>query len=76
MARQLGVDPLTIKRHAYRLGLPFPRPKRIGSQLRENQRLRPHCSKRQTPLPGRHIEHHGYILFGQTLGLVLLNYAV
>jgi hypothetical protein len=45
IARQLGVDPLTIKRHAFRIGLSFPRPKSSGSQLKENQRLRPHMVK-------------------------------
>lgn len=41
IARQLGADPLTIKRHASRLGLPFPRSRDKSSQLRENQQLRP-----------------------------------
>src|SRR5260370_580158 len=41
IARQLGVDPLTIKRHASRLSLPFPRPRGIRSRLRENQQLQP-----------------------------------
>jgi hypothetical protein len=45
LARQLGVDPLTIKRHASRLGLPFPRSRGKSSQLRENQQLRPHTLK-------------------------------
>jgi hypothetical protein len=40
IARQLGADPLTIKRHASRLGLPFPRSRSIRSGLKENQRLR------------------------------------
>lgn len=45
IARQLGVDPLTIKRHATRLGLPLPRPRGISSSLRENQQLRPRTLK-------------------------------
>jgi len=43
IARQLGVDPLTIKRHATRLGLSFPRPRGKRSRLEENQQLRPHA---------------------------------
>ena len=39
IARQLGVDPLTIKRHASRLGLPFPRPVSRTCQLNETQKL-------------------------------------
>jgi hypothetical protein len=46
IARQLGVDPLTIKRHATRLCLPFPRPRGISSSLRENQQLRPDMLKK------------------------------
>jgi hypothetical protein len=42
IARQLGVDPLTVKRHASHLGLPFPRPGGKSSELRENQQLCPH----------------------------------
>ncbi|HEU5374080.1 MAG TPA: TnsD family transposase [Ktedonobacteraceae bacterium] len=41
IARQLNVDPLTVKRHASRLGLPFPRTKGKISELKENQRLHP-----------------------------------
>ena len=40
IARQLGVDPLTAKRHASRVGLPFPRVGGKCSQLGENQQLR------------------------------------
>jgi Tn7-like transposition protein D/TniQ len=42
LARQLGVDPLTIKRHATRLGLLFPRLRDRRSGLEENQQLHPH----------------------------------
>lgn len=42
LARQLGVDPLTIKRHATRLGLLFPRPRGRKSGLAENQQLHSH----------------------------------
>jgi hypothetical protein len=45
IAHQLGVDPITIKRHASRFGLPFPRPRGMCSQLKENQQLRPHTLK-------------------------------
>jgi hypothetical protein len=45
IARQLGVDPLTIKRHASRLGLSFPRPSSISSRLRENLQLQPRMLK-------------------------------
>lgn len=45
IARQLGVDPLTIKRHASRLGFPSPRPRGTSSRLRENQQLRPRTLK-------------------------------
>jgi Tn7-like transposition protein D/TniQ len=41
IARQLGVDPLTIKRHASRLDLPFPRPISRTCRLNEAQKLRP-----------------------------------
>ena len=40
IARQLGVDPLTVKRHASRVGLPFPRVGGKCTQLGENQQLR------------------------------------
>jgi hypothetical protein len=43
IARLLGVDPLTIKRHASRLGLPFPRPRGKRTRLEENQQLHPHA---------------------------------
>jgi len=39
IARQLGVDPLTIKRHATRIRLSFPRAGGKHSQLRESQQL-------------------------------------
>lgn len=42
IARHLGVDPLTVKRHANRIGLPFPRLKGKISQLRDDQMLRMH----------------------------------
>lgn len=42
IACQLGVDPLTVKRHASRLGLPFPRFRGKISGLKENQQLRQH----------------------------------
>lgn len=45
LARQLEVDPLTIKRHASRLGLPFPRSRGIRFGLRENQQLRQRALK-------------------------------
>jgi Tn7-like transposition protein D/TniQ len=45
IARQLGVDSLTIKRHASHLGLSFPRPRGMRSRLRENQQLRPRVLK-------------------------------
>lgn len=40
MSRQLGVDPLTVKRHASRLHLPFPRPASRTCQIDEKQKLR------------------------------------
>lgn len=48
IARQLGVDPITVKRHATRLALPFPRPVGHALPLKETQQLRSHF----TPLPG------------------------
>jgi len=39
IARRLGVDPLTIKRHASRLNLPFPRPTSRTCQINEAQKL-------------------------------------
>jgi Tn7-like transposition protein D/TniQ len=39
IARQLRVDPLTIKRHASRLDLPFPRPVSRTCQLNDTQKL-------------------------------------
>ncbi len=41
IARQLGVDPLTVKRYATRLGLPFPRRRGKSLYLSEKQQLRP-----------------------------------
>jgi len=38
MARQLGVDPLTVKHQALRMGLPFPRPVNICSRPRVRQK--------------------------------------
>jgi hypothetical protein len=40
IARELGVDPLTIKRHAAKMGLPFPRPGRKSLPLDETRQLR------------------------------------
>jgi hypothetical protein len=40
IARQLGVDPLTVKRHAMRIGLVFPRPVGTCLPLKEAQKLR------------------------------------
>jgi len=48
IARKLGVDPLTIKRQATRMGLSFPRPVRRSSPLNETRQLRP----RITRIPG------------------------
>jgi hypothetical protein len=41
IARQLGVDPLTVKRQATRLGLLFPRPVCQSLPLKETQQLQP-----------------------------------
>ncbi len=41
MARQLGVDPLTVKRQALRIGLPFPRPVNICSRPEIRQKISP-----------------------------------
>jgi hypothetical protein len=51
MARQLGVDPLTIKRHANRIGLAFPRPVRTSRSLKATQQLHAHNSTHGTPEP-------------------------
>ena len=40
IAKQLGVDPLTVKRHATRIGLTFPRPVSHSLPLKEGQKLR------------------------------------
>jgi hypothetical protein len=40
IARQLKVDPLTVKRHAMRIGLTFPRPAGTSLPLKETQQLR------------------------------------
>jgi hypothetical protein len=40
IAYQLGVDPLTVKRHTTRLGLPFPRPVSHSLPLKEAEKLR------------------------------------
>jgi hypothetical protein len=45
MAQRLGVDPLTIKRHAVRLGLPFPRPVQQSAPLSETRQLRSQTRK-------------------------------
>ncbi len=49
IARQLGVDPLTVKRHATRLVLPFPRPVRQSLPLKKTQQLRPHVTQKPKP---------------------------
>ena len=55
IARQLGVDPLTIKRHASRLDLPFPRPVSRTCQLNDTQKL---CSPlRRVPEQGMSEEY-------------------
>lgn len=41
IAKQLKVDPLTVKRHAMRLGLKFPRPVNTSLPLNEMQQLYP-----------------------------------
>jgi len=41
IARQLKVDPLTVKRHAMRIGLIFPRPVNTSLPLKETQQLHP-----------------------------------
>lgn len=41
IARELGVDPLTIKRQAAKMELSFPRPTRKSSPLNEARQLRP-----------------------------------
>jgi hypothetical protein len=41
IARQLGVDPLTVKRHATRIGLVFPRPVQKSAPLPETRQLHP-----------------------------------
>jgi hypothetical protein len=38
LARQLGVDPLTVKHQALRIGLPFPRPANICSRPKVRQK--------------------------------------
>jgi len=45
IARELGVDPLTIKRQATRMGLSFPRPVRKSSPLNETRQLRPRITR-------------------------------
>lgn len=42
IAKQLGVDPLTVKRHATRLGLLFPRPIGRCQPLKKAQQLHTH----------------------------------
>ncbi len=49
IARQLGVDPLTVKRHATRLELPFPRQVRQSLPLKETQQLRTHLTSGAEP---------------------------
>lgn len=51
VARQLGIDPLTVKRHATRLDLPFPRPARHCLPLKELQQLRSHPTLLSGPEP-------------------------
>jgi hypothetical protein len=53
IAKQLGVDPLTVKRHATRLGLTFPRlvshclPLKEAQRLRQGNTSRPESDKRE-----------------------------
>lgn len=49
IGRQLDVDPRTVKRHAARLGLLFPRPGRQCSPLRTQELLRSEKSKAVLP---------------------------
>jgi hypothetical protein len=49
MARQLGADPMTVKRHATQLGLAFPRPVGKSLPLQEAQQLRLHKPGRCEP---------------------------
>lgn len=44
IARRLGVDPLTVKRHAMRIGLAFPRPSGRSPWLKETQQLHTHVA--------------------------------
>jgi hypothetical protein len=53
IARQLGVDPLTVKRHATRLALPFPRPVGYSLPLKETQQLRSHPTPLLRPKPAK-----------------------
>jgi Tn7-like transposition protein D/TniQ protein len=46
MARQLGVDPLTVKHQALRIGLPFPRPFNICSRPKIRQKISPPSHQR------------------------------
>lgn len=45
MARQLGVDPLTVKRYATQMGFTFPRPAGTSIPLKEAQKSHPVDSK-------------------------------
>ncbi len=50
IARRLGVDPLTVKRHASRLDLPFPRPTSRTCQINEAQKLRSPLARTTDPI--------------------------
>jgi len=49
IAHQLEVDPLTVKRHATRLGLVFPRPVCKCLPLKETLHLHPHATQLPEP---------------------------
>ncbi len=49
IARQLKVDPLTVKRHAMRIGLAFPRPVCKSLPLKEAQQLHPPIHRKLEP---------------------------
>lgn len=50
-ARQLGVDPLTVKRHAVRLGLSLSRPRSRKGRLKPVPLRRPQNVEGQSPMP-------------------------
>ena len=59
IGRQLSVDPLTVKRHVARLGLPLPRPVGNSSWLRVDQQLRSSAPEKPKRQLSRLIELHG-----------------